>query len=55
VATPWFEWRSDLGQQTVAASAVPLELGALSRLFGIPREMTEESTAATVRPWMQKL
>jgi 2,4-dienoyl-CoA reductase-like NADH-dependent reductase (Old Yellow Enzyme family) len=38
-----------LGQQTVAPSAVPLELGALSRLFGVPREMTEDDINDVVR------
>lgn len=38
-----------LGQQTVAPSAVPLELGALSRLFGVPREMTEAEINDVVR------
>jgi 2,4-dienoyl-CoA reductase-like NADH-dependent reductase (Old Yellow Enzyme family) len=31
---------ANLGQPTVAPSAIPLELGALSRMFPVPREMT---------------
>jgi 2,4-dienoyl-CoA reductase-like NADH-dependent reductase (Old Yellow Enzyme family) len=33
---------ASLGQPTIAPSAVPLELGALSRMFPVPREMTEQ-------------
>jgi 2,4-dienoyl-CoA reductase-like NADH-dependent reductase (Old Yellow Enzyme family) len=33
---------ANLGQPTVAPSAIPLELGALSRMFPVPREMTEQ-------------
>jgi 2,4-dienoyl-CoA reductase-like NADH-dependent reductase (Old Yellow Enzyme family) len=38
-----------LGQQTVAPSAVPLELGALSRMFPVPREMTEHNINDVVK------
>lgn len=33
---------ANLGQPTVAPSAIPLDLGALSRMFPVPREMTEQ-------------
>ncbi|WJR77256.1 NADH:flavin oxidoreductase/NADH oxidase family protein [Bradyrhizobium sp. NP1] len=40
---------ANLGQPTVAPSAIPLELGALSRMFPIPREMTEQEIDDVVR------
>ena len=40
---------ASLGQETVAPSAVPLELGALSRLFPVPREMTEDDIQDVIR------
>jgi 2,4-dienoyl-CoA reductase-like NADH-dependent reductase (Old Yellow Enzyme family) len=40
---------ANLGQPTVAPSAIPLELGALSRMFPIPREMTEHEIDDVVR------
>jgi 2,4-dienoyl-CoA reductase-like NADH-dependent reductase (Old Yellow Enzyme family) len=33
---------ASLGQPTIAPSAVPLDLGALSRMFPVPKEMTEQ-------------
>ena len=40
---------ANLGQPTVAPSAIPLELGALSRMFPVPKEMTEEEIEDAVR------
>jgi 2,4-dienoyl-CoA reductase-like NADH-dependent reductase (Old Yellow Enzyme family) len=40
---------ANLGQPTVAPSAIPLELGALSRMFPVPREMTEQEIDDVVR------
>jgi len=39
---------ASLGQPTVAPSAVPLELGALSRMFPVPREMSEQEIEEVV-------
>jgi 2,4-dienoyl-CoA reductase-like NADH-dependent reductase (Old Yellow Enzyme family) len=39
---------ASLGQPTVAPSAIPLELGALSRMFPVPREMTEREIGDVV-------
>lgn len=40
---------ASLGQPTIAPSAVPLELGALSRMFPVPKEMTEADIDDVVR------
>jgi 2,4-dienoyl-CoA reductase-like NADH-dependent reductase (Old Yellow Enzyme family) len=40
---------ANLGQPTVAPSAIPLELGALSRMFPVPREMTEQEIGDVVQ------
>ncbi|MEW6339142.1 MAG: NADH:flavin oxidoreductase/NADH oxidase family protein [Pseudomonadota bacterium] len=42
---PGRQMQAALGQATLAPSAVALELGALSRQFPVPREMTEEDIA----------
>ena len=44
---------ASLGQPTVAPSAVPLELGALSRMFPVPKEMTEQEIEDVVRRFAQ--
>jgi 2,4-dienoyl-CoA reductase-like NADH-dependent reductase (Old Yellow Enzyme family) len=44
---------ASLGQETVAPSAVALELGALSRLFPVPREMTEDDIQDVIRRFAQ--
>lgn len=38
---PGRQMRADLKQPTVAPSAVPLDLGGFSKMFGAPREMSE--------------
>ena len=45
---PGRQMLASLGQETRAPSAVPLELGALSRLFSLPRAMTEDEIADIV-------
>jgi 2,4-dienoyl-CoA reductase-like NADH-dependent reductase (Old Yellow Enzyme family) len=40
---------ASLGQPTVAPSAIPLELGALSRMFPVPKEMTEKEIEDVVQ------
>jgi 2,4-dienoyl-CoA reductase-like NADH-dependent reductase (Old Yellow Enzyme family) len=40
---------ASLGQPTIAPSAVPLDLGALSRMFPVPKEMTEQEIDEVVR------
>jgi 2,4-dienoyl-CoA reductase-like NADH-dependent reductase (Old Yellow Enzyme family) len=42
---PGRQMQAALGQATLAPSAVALELGALSRQFPVPREMTEQDIA----------
>jgi 2,4-dienoyl-CoA reductase-like NADH-dependent reductase (Old Yellow Enzyme family) len=44
---------ASLGQPTVAPSAIPLELGALSRMFPVPREMTEQEIDDVVQRFAQ--
>lgn len=46
---PGRQMPAELGQQALAPSAVALELGALSRQFGMPREMTEADIAEVER------
>jgi 2,4-dienoyl-CoA reductase-like NADH-dependent reductase (Old Yellow Enzyme family) len=38
---PGRQMPANLGQPTVAPSAIPLDLGALSRMFPVPKELTE--------------
>ncbi|WP_150623742.1 NADH:flavin oxidoreductase/NADH oxidase family protein [Pandoraea captiosa] len=45
---PGRQMLSALGQQTVAPSAVALDLGKLSKRFAVPREMTEADIADVV-------
>jgi 2,4-dienoyl-CoA reductase-like NADH-dependent reductase (Old Yellow Enzyme family) len=40
---------ASLGQPTIAPSAVPLDLGALSRMFPVPKEMSEADIDDVVR------
>jgi 2,4-dienoyl-CoA reductase-like NADH-dependent reductase (Old Yellow Enzyme family) len=40
---------ASLGQPTIAPSAVPLELGALSRMFPVPKQMSESEIDEVVR------
>jgi 2,4-dienoyl-CoA reductase-like NADH-dependent reductase (Old Yellow Enzyme family) len=42
---PGRQMQAALGQPTLAPSAIALELGALSRQFSVPREMTEHDIA----------
>jgi 2,4-dienoyl-CoA reductase-like NADH-dependent reductase (Old Yellow Enzyme family) len=46
---PGRQMQASLGQETVAPSSVPLEIGALSRLFPVPREMTEDDIQDVIR------
>ncbi|MCY1501431.1 NADPH dehydrogenase [compost metagenome] len=46
---PGRQMLASMGQPTYAPSAVPLELGALSRMFQVPREMTEVDIHDIVR------
>ena len=46
---PGRQMLASLGQEAVAPSAVALELGALSRLFAVPRAMTEDEIADVIR------
>ncbi|AOJ10273.1 NADH:flavin oxidoreductase/NADH oxidase family protein [Burkholderia mayonis] len=46
---PGRQMQAALGQATLAPSAVALELGALSRQFPVPREMTEQDIADVQR------
>jgi 2,4-dienoyl-CoA reductase-like NADH-dependent reductase (Old Yellow Enzyme family) len=45
---PGRQMQSALGQQTVAPSAVALELGSLSKRFAMPRELTEADIAEII-------
>jgi len=45
---PGRQMRANLGQQTVAPSAVALELGKLSKHFSTPREMSEAEIAGLI-------
>lgn len=46
---PGRQIRSNLGQQAWAPSAVALELGGASKLFGMPKAMSEDDIAEVVR------
>lgn len=46
---PGRQMQANLGQPTWAPSAVPLDLGSLSRHFGTPLEMTGEMIAEVIR------
>lgn len=46
---PGRQMLASMGQPTYAPSAVPLELGALSRMFQVPREMTDADIHDIVR------
>lgn len=45
---PGRQMRANLGQQTVAPSAVALDLGKMSKHFGTPREMSEDNIAELI-------
>jgi len=40
---------ASLGQPTIAPSAIPLELGSLSRMFPVPKQMNEQDIADVVQ------
>lgn len=46
---PGRQMRASLGQETVAPSAVALDLGSYSKLFAVPRAMTEADIADVTR------
>jgi 2,4-dienoyl-CoA reductase-like NADH-dependent reductase (Old Yellow Enzyme family) len=46
---PGRQMMKDLGQQTLAPSAVAIDLGKHSKLFGMPRAMTEADIADVIR------
>ncbi|AOK49884.1 2,4-dienoyl-CoA reductase [Burkholderia sp. MSMB617WGS] len=50
---PGRQMAAALGQTTLAPSAVPLALGALSKQFPVPREMTDDDIAGVQRSFVQ--
>ena len=46
---PGRQMPASLGQPTIAPSAIPLDLGALSRMFPVPKEMSEEEIEDVVQ------
>ncbi|KGS04705.1 NADH:flavin oxidoreductase/NADH oxidase family protein [Burkholderia sp. ABCPW 111] len=50
---PGRQMAAALGQTTLAPSAVPLALGALSKQFPVPREMTDDDIAGVQRRFVQ--
>ncbi|MEA1677318.1 NADH:flavin oxidoreductase/NADH oxidase family protein [Nitrospirillum sp. BR 11163] len=50
---PGRQMRASLGQETVAPSAVALDLGSYSKLFAVPRAMTEADIADVTRRFAQ--
>jgi 2,4-dienoyl-CoA reductase-like NADH-dependent reductase (Old Yellow Enzyme family) len=46
---PGRQMPASLGQPTIAPSAIPLDLGALSRMFPVPKEMSDEEIEDVVQ------
>lgn len=50
---PGRQMQANLGQPTVAPSAVPLELGGLSKLFPMPRALSEEEIGELIQRFVR--
>ena len=50
---PGRQMQANLGQPTVAPSAIPLELGGLSKLFPVPRALSEEEIGELIQRFVR--